>query len=176
MKSILNTGATLETVGGARKAVPTPVPVLEGPEGANGWTPVLTGEADGTRGLLKVSDWVGGKGAKPATGYVGGPSATGLVNKASAFNFNLAKRVTQKQAVTNAQGIATFVFDPAFPAAPVVIPSAVGIVTGSPAQVAVVAGTLTASGVQIQAKQSALVTGLLGLLVGFTVSILIIEV
>lgn len=37
-----------------------------------GWTPELAGEVDGTRRVLRVVDWVGGTGDKPAVGvYVG---------------------------------------------------------------------------------------------------------
>lgn len=38
--------------------------------GAQGWAPVLVAEADGTRRVFKISDWTGGEGAKPATGYL----------------------------------------------------------------------------------------------------------
>lgn len=56
-------------------------------DGKNGWTPIMVGEADGERRLLRIKDWVGGTGTKPATGYIGGATATGLVSKANAFNF-----------------------------------------------------------------------------------------
>lgn len=45
--------------------------------GPQGWAPVLSAEADGARRVLRVTDWTGGQGAKPALlGYVG---ASGLV-------------------------------------------------------------------------------------------------
>ena len=46
-------------------------------QGPQGWAPVLSAEADGARRVLRVTDWTGGQGAKPALlGYVG---ASGLV-------------------------------------------------------------------------------------------------
>jgi hypothetical protein len=48
------------------------------PAGNDGWSPVFAVVTDGARRVLQVSDWVGGEGAKPATGkYVG---ASGLVD------------------------------------------------------------------------------------------------
>ena len=50
-----------------------------------GWSPVLSVVADGSREVLRIVDWVGGDGAKPTTlGYVG---ASGIVaDAASAVN------------------------------------------------------------------------------------------
>lgn len=42
--------------------------------GLNGWTPVLATHVDGDRTLLRVSDWTGGGGTKPATGLFIGAS------------------------------------------------------------------------------------------------------
>ena len=42
----------------------------------SGWSPVLKIAADGTRYVLQVADWTGGRGAKPAVGYM---AATGVV-------------------------------------------------------------------------------------------------
>ena len=48
-----------------------------GPQGFDGWSPVLAVAADGVRRVFQVVGWVGGEGAEPPTGlYVG---ATGLV-------------------------------------------------------------------------------------------------
>lgn len=48
-----------------------------GPPGPQGWSPALAVVSDGARRVLRVVDWVGGLGTKPAAGaYVG---ATGLV-------------------------------------------------------------------------------------------------
>jgi len=49
----------------------------QGLQGEKGWSPVFSIVSDGARRVLQVTDWVGGAGAKPATGsYVG---TTGLV-------------------------------------------------------------------------------------------------
>lgn len=42
--------------------------------GGNGWTPEFAGEVDGTRRVLRVVDWAGGTGDKPAIGLYVGPS------------------------------------------------------------------------------------------------------
>jgi hypothetical protein len=48
------------------------------PRGEKGWSPVFNLVIDGSRRVLQIDDWVGGEGAKPATGdYIG---ATGLVS------------------------------------------------------------------------------------------------
>jgi len=48
-----------------------------GADGNDGWSPVFGIASDGARRVLQLTDWVGGEGAKPATGqYVG---ASGLV-------------------------------------------------------------------------------------------------
>ena len=58
---------------------------LSGSEGDDGWTPVFAVESDGERRVLKVVDWTGGQGTKPAVDvWVG---ATGFVTSiASAVN------------------------------------------------------------------------------------------
>ncbi|MCK9234919.1 MAG: hypothetical protein M0P09_01230, partial [Acholeplasmataceae bacterium] len=46
--------------------------VLEkGDTGNTAWTPVYTAVADGERSILRIDDWTGGQGTKPATGYLG---------------------------------------------------------------------------------------------------------
>ena len=50
----------------------------DGADGDDGWSPVFEIEADGTREVLRIDDWTGGTGTKPATGYVG---ATGIVTQ-----------------------------------------------------------------------------------------------
>lgn len=48
-----------------------------GTDGTDGWSPVLSIATDGERRVFQLVDWVGGEGAKPATGdYIG---STGLV-------------------------------------------------------------------------------------------------
>lgn len=53
-----------------------------GDKGDSGWSPVLSAEADGpTRTVLRLVDWIGGTGTKPATqGYIG---STGIVATAA---------------------------------------------------------------------------------------------
>lgn len=50
----------------------------------DGWSPLISIEADGARLVLKVRDWVGGSGSKPSTGYIAGVGLVG--SKASAEN------------------------------------------------------------------------------------------
>lgn len=158
--------------------IPIQVPETKGPTGDagnTGWTPVLAGEADGTRTLMKVQDWTGGQGAKPATGmYIG---TTGYVaTKALAFNFNAIKRVIPLSAVTNASGIATFnltSYGFAAPPAVVCLPATTAVLSG--ATRSAVTGTTTALQVQVKVDQAALLTGIITLLVGATANILVIE-
>lgn len=60
-----------------------------GVDGYNGWSPLFSMEVDGERRILKLVDWFGGTGTKPAgagttTSYVG---PTGLTSKALATDF-----------------------------------------------------------------------------------------
>jgi hypothetical protein len=44
----------------------------DGSPGDRGWSPLLTVKEDGDRRVLQVTNWIGGQGAKPATGsYIG---------------------------------------------------------------------------------------------------------
>lgn len=147
-----------------------------GPGGNDGWTPVLAGELDGTRTLIKVIDWTGGKGTKPTTGmYIG---TTGYVTtKAAAFNFNAAKRVMTVSGVTNAQGIATIdLTSYGFTAAPaaVVLPAQTTLLSG-PTRSTIVTGSVTKTSVQVKVEQQAVLTGIVSLLVGATANVLLIE-
>lgn len=164
---IMTTGAATRAPGGA--AIPIAIT-----DGTNGWSPVLSAEADGTRSLLKVGDWIGGSGAKPATGYIG---TTGMVTtKTAAFNFNLVKRVDIFAGTTNAQGLAVIPFSPAFATAPAkALPSAVPNVLSGPVKAEIVDGTLTKSGCTVKVTASALVTGVVSALAGATVSVIVIE-
>lgn len=145
-----------------------------GQDGLNGWTPILAGEADGTRTLIKVADWAGGEGTKPATGiYIG---TTGYVStKAAAFNFNAAKRVITASGVTNAQGVAAIDYSAmAFAAAPMVVPlPATTPALSGPTRSAVSA--ITKNGCTVTVQQQAILTGLLSFLVGATANVLVIE-
>jgi hypothetical protein len=52
----------------------------DGTDGADGWSPVLAVATDDARRVLQVTDWVGGDGAKPATGlYVGVAGLTATI-------------------------------------------------------------------------------------------------
>lgn len=48
----------------------------DGEDGNDGWSPIIAIAENGADRVLEVTDWVGGEGTKPATGYVG---STGLV-------------------------------------------------------------------------------------------------
>ncbi len=50
--------------------------------GEDGWAPVPAVVVDGARRVLQIADWIGGSGAKPATGQYVGP--TGFVSTAAA--------------------------------------------------------------------------------------------
>ena len=45
--------------------------------GVSGWSPVIAVASDGERRVLQVTDWTGGTGAKPDTGYIG---ASGIIS------------------------------------------------------------------------------------------------
>lgn len=151
-------------------------PTVEGPEGPNGWTPVLAGEQDGTRTLLKVVNWTGGKGEKPALGYIG--TAGMVTDKATAFNFNAMKRVRAFSGVTNAQGIASisFAVTPAFTSTPtiIVLPAQPSIVVGG-SKSELVANSASATGCQVKVTGSALLSSLVVALTGATANVLTIE-
>jgi len=147
---------------------------IPGPEGNDGWTPVLSGELDGTRTLIKVVDWTGGEGTKPAVGmYLG---TTGYVaTKALAFNFNAAKRVRAYAAVTNASGVATINYNDLGLTAPpqiVALPATTPTLSG-PTRSTVSA--VTATGCTVTVQQQAILTGVLSFLVGATANVLVIE-
>lgn len=155
---------------------PSKDPDLAGPPGPNGWTPMLVGEQDGTRTIMRVADWTGGKGTKPATGYIGPSTATGLVAKASAFNFNALKRVDIFTGLTAASGIATIKFDPPFSSVPAkALPQAVPNLLAGPIKAEVVGGTLTKDGCQVKVTTAALLTGLITTLAGASVTVIAIE-
>ncbi|WP_311267443.1 hypothetical protein [Sphingobium sp. WCS2017Hpa-17] len=150
---------------------------VPGPEGNDGWTPVLAGELDGVRTLIKVVDWTGGEGTKPATGMYLGTDGY-VATKAAAFNFNAAKRFGIFNAITNAQGIAVVSFGTMFDAASAApsigfwaIPAtAVGGVKATQ-----VAATLAKTGVQIKVEAPNILTAVLTVLVGATVTVIAIE-
>jgi len=148
---------------------------VNGTNGVNGWTPILAPEADGTRTLLKVMDWVGGSGTKPAAGM--NLATTGYVlAKAAAFNFNAAKRVLPFSAdPTSAQGVIAINFASAgFTAPPAVIalPATTPILAGATSTI--ISG-VTKDGCVATVRQAALLSAVTSLLLGATANILAIE-
>jgi len=148
-----------------------------GPTGNSGWTPILAGELDGTKTMMKIVDWVGGSGTKPSVGmYIG--TAGYVTTKAEAFNFNAVKRVMSFSADTNAQGIAAINFNvtPAFAVAPsVVIASVVPKAIAGATRAIEVTNTRTKTGVQVKVEQMNIVGNIVGLLSGATVTVIAIE-
>ncbi len=56
------------------------VEIFAGAPGPNGWSPILAATTDGERRVLRVSDWTGGSGNKPAIGqYVGASGLTSVL-------------------------------------------------------------------------------------------------
>jgi|GEM_PF-2104460 len=150
-------------------------PTLRGPDGSNGWTPVLVAEGDGTRTLMRVADWQRLPG-EPPSGYL---SETGLTDsKASAFNFNAVKRVRAFSAVTNSSGIATISFGltPPFAVPPqiIVLPASPNVVLGGHRSTEV-AGSRSATGVQVKVDGSALLSSVVTPITGATANVIAIE-
>ena len=75
-----------------------------GASGANGWTPSIRTEVRGTDELvLRIIDWTGGSGTKPAVGYL---SSAGLVtNISNATNIRGIQGLQGLQGVQGEQGI-----------------------------------------------------------------------
>lgn len=76
-----------------------------GASGANGWTPSLRTEARGTDEIvLRIIDWAGGSGTKPAVGYL---SSTGIVtNISNATNIRGTQGLQGVQGIQGIQGVA----------------------------------------------------------------------
>jgi hypothetical protein len=142
--------------------------------GPAGWTPVLAGELDGTRTLIRVADWTGGEGTKPATGmYIG---TTGYVStKAAAFNFNATKRVVPLSAGPTVAGVVQISFASlGLATAPVVVPlpATTSILSGA---TSTTISNVTKDGCTATVRQAALLTAVVTLLAGATANVLIIE-
>ncbi len=76
-----------------------------GASGANGWTPSIRTEVRGADELvLRIIDWTGGSGTKPAVGYL---SSTGLVtNISNATNIRGTQGLQGIQGIQGIQGVA----------------------------------------------------------------------
>jgi hypothetical protein len=78
----------LTDAAGNTRMVPCIAKVLDSAAKGNaGWSPKLTSEADGaTRVVWKVTDWTGGQGTKPVTGYIAADGST-VETAAAAYDF-----------------------------------------------------------------------------------------
>lgn len=164
-----------------------PVAPANGKNGASAWTPMLAIEADGTARYLRIVDWTGGSGAKPAIGYVGTDGVP--TTKANAPNLNASKRIESYSAVTRATagsetgttlavGEKKIVFTSAFSSPPRVIPTGRANIAGRPVAAEVIAVTTTYCVVRVsQAKGTltSLLSTLFDLVGGITVDMLVIE-
>jgi hypothetical protein len=147
---------------------------VPGPEGNDGWSPIFAGELDGTRTVIKVADWTGGEGTKPAVGqYIG--TAGYVATKTAAFNFNAAKRVRAYSATTNASGVAAINYsDLSLSAVPQVVAlPATTVALSGPTRSCVSA--VTAIGCTVTVQQQAILTGIISLLTGAIANVLVIE-
>lgn len=153
------------------KAGLDPVAPDNGLNGASAWTPLFAIEAEGTARYLKVVDWTGGSGPKPATGYVG---TAGITTKADAPNLNASKRVAFFSGITSTGGIADIPFT-GYP-----VPPQVAIVSATPAilvgavKAELVAGSVTKDGCRVKVTTASL-AGVVSVLIGATVTVLTIE-
>lgn len=50
-----------------------------GTDGLDGWSPILAVVSDSARRVLQITDWTGGEGAKPSTGYIGASGIVALI-------------------------------------------------------------------------------------------------
>lgn len=158
-----------------RKAgVLDPIAPADGTNGTNGasaWTPMLAIEVDGTARYLKVVDWSGGSGTKPAVGYVG---TSGITTKASAPNLNAAKRVAFFSGISIAGGVTNIAFTGYTAPPTVAIVSATPAVLLGAVKAELVAGSVTKDGCQVKVTTASL-AGVVSALVGATVTVLTIE-
>lgn len=145
---------------------------IRGGAGQSAWTPMLAPEQDGTRTLIKVADWFGGTGTKPATGYM---ALGGIVaDKAQAFNFNAAKRVLVLSAQTNASGVATISFGTTFATPPNVraLPATTAVLSGATRSTI---SNVTTTQCTVTVQQQAVITGVISLLTGATANVIVVE-
>ena len=52
---------------------------IDGTDGLDGWSPVLAVVSDSARRVLQITDWTGGDGTKPSTGYIGASGIVALI-------------------------------------------------------------------------------------------------
>lgn len=50
-----------------------------GTDGLDGWSPILAVVSDSARRVLQITDWTGGEGTKPSTGYIGASGIVALI-------------------------------------------------------------------------------------------------
>lgn len=141
-------------------------------DGNSAWTPMLAIEADGTARYLKVVDWMGGTGTKPATGYIGTDGVP--TTKAKAPNLNAAKRVAFFSGVSVTNGIATITFTGYTAAPTVAVVGATPAVLLGAVKAELVSGSITKDGCQVKVTTASL-AGVVSALVGATVTVLTIE-
>lgn len=163
---VLPSAVAIRTAGGLAPIAPD-----AGMNGSSAWTPMLAIETDGTARYLKVTDWAGGTGTKPAVGYVG---ATGITTKALAPNLNAAKRVMFFTGISVAGGIATVAFN-GFVTAPItaVVGAQPSVLVGA-VKAEIVSGSVTKDGCQVKVTTASL-AGVVSALVGATITVLTIE-
>lgn len=51
----------------------------DGTDGLDGWSPILAVVSDSARRVLQITDWIGGDGTKPITGYIGASGIVALI-------------------------------------------------------------------------------------------------
>lgn len=164
-----------------------PVAPANGKNGTSAWTPMLAIEADGTARYLRIVDWAGGSGEKPAVGYVGTDGAP--TTKAKAPNLNAAKRIESYSAVTRATagtetgtalaaGEKKIVFATPFDTTPRVVPTARANLAGRPIVAETVSVTTTYCVIRVsqsKATLASLLTAIFDIAGGITVDVLVIE-
>lgn len=125
----------------------------------SGWSPVLKIAVDGTRYVLQVADWTGGRGTKPAVGYM---AATGLVpTVAGGLNIRGAVAyadLTGKPTLGTAAALNV-------PVAPATAATAAQVVRGDDPRLTASSGGLPRSA---RTSDTALVKGDLGTLIDIT--------
>lgn len=150
-----------------------PLALLVGARGEAAWSPVLAAVPDGERRVLRIADWIGGEGDKPATGAYLGPAGF-VATAAEATNFrgaagagtgdmlaanNLSDLEDEGAARTNldvwSKGEADGRYRPLSEDVPLADVAGLPEALGDKADAAPVAGALTALGDRVQALEEA---------------------